>query len=215
MAGGAAAALTGLVVVALSLHAKVIMAHPLSRGRAFAAILALLTHGFRAAWHDCYVMAGGAAAALTGLVVVALSLHAKVIMAHPLYRDRAFAAILALMTQVFLSAAVLVPGQPPAALGIEIGIAALFWFGRSLWAIPYIRNNTRRLRGRASEHRRSMAQWVAEWSVWIAWVIALMASSTALIAGSADGFYWLAAAMVLMFGSQVWSAWVLIAEVSE
>ena len=42
-----------------------------------------------------------------------------------------------------------------------------------------------------------------------------MASSTALIAGSADGFYWLAAAMVLMFGSQVWSAWVLIAEVSE
>ena len=168
-----------------------------------------------AAWHDFYVMAGGAAAALTGLVVVALSLHAKAIMAHPLYRDRAFAAILALMTQVFLSAAVLVPGQPPAALGVEIGIAALFWLGRSLWAIPYIRNNTRRLRGRAYEYRRSTAHWVAEWSVWIAWVIALMASSTALIAGSADGFYWLAAAMVLMFGSQVWSAWVLISEVTE
>ena len=125
-----------------------------------------------AAWHDFYVMAGGAAAALTGLVVVALSLHAKAIMAHPLYRDRAFAAILALMTQVFLSAAVLVPGQPPAALGIEIGVAALFWFGRSLWAIPYIRNNSRRLRGHAYEYRRSTAQWIAEWSVWIAWVIA-------------------------------------------
>jgi modulator of FtsH protease len=168
-----------------------------------------------AAWHDFYVMAGGAAAALTGLVVVALSLHAKAIMAHPLYRDRAFAAILALMTQVFLSAAVLVPGQPPAALGIEIGVAALFWFGRSLWAIPYIRNNSRRLRGHAYEYRRSTAHWIAEWSVWIAWVIALIASSAAIIAGSADGFYLLAAAMVLMFGSQVWNAWVLIAEVSE
>src|SRR5438105_15708386 len=98
-------------------------------------------------------MAGGAAAALTGLVVVALSLHAKAIMAHPLYRDRALAAILALMTQVFLSAAVLVPGQPPAALGVEIGIAALFWLARSLWAIPYILNNTRRLRGCSYEYR--------------------------------------------------------------
>ena len=168
-----------------------------------------------AAWHDFYVMAGGAAAALTGLVVVALSLHAKAIMSHPLYRDRAFAAILALMTQLFLSAAVLVPTQPPAALGIEIGAAALFWLGRSLWAIPYIRNNSRRLRGRAHEYRRSTAQWIAEWVVWISWVAALIASSVAIIGGSSDGFNLLAAAMVLMFGSQVWSAWVLVAEISE
>ena len=62
-----------------------------------------------AGWHDFYIMTGGAAAALTGLVVVALSLHAKTIMSHPLFRDRAFAAIVALMTQVFLAAAVLVP----------------------------------------------------------------------------------------------------------
>jgi len=168
-----------------------------------------------AEWHDFYVMAGGAAAALTGLVVVALSLHAKAIMAHPLYRDRAFAAILALMTQVFLSAAVLVPRQPPAALGIEIGLVGLFWLGRSIWAIPYIRSNSRRLRGHSYEYRRSAAHWIAEWGVWITWVIALIASSAAIIAGSADGLNLLAAAMVLMFGSQVWSAWVLIAEVSE
>ena len=168
-----------------------------------------------AAWHDFYVMTGGAAAALTGLVVVALSMHAKAIMAHALYRDRAFAAILALMTQVFLSAAVLEPTQPSAALGIEIGLAALFWVGRSLWAIPYIRNNSRRLRGHSYEYRRPTAHWIAEWGVWIAWVTALIASSAAIVAGSADGLPLLAAVMVLMFGSQVWSAWVLIAEVSE
>src|SRR5882762_11943810 len=85
-------------------------------------------------WHDFYIMAGGAAAALTGLIVVALSLHAKAIMAHPLYRDRAFAAIVALMTQVFLAGAVLVPDQPPLALGVEVGIVAVFWLARSLWA---------------------------------------------------------------------------------
>jgi len=168
-----------------------------------------------AGWHDFYVMAGGAAAALTGLVVVALSLHAKAIMAHPLYRDRAFAAIIALMSQVFLAAAVLVPAQSSVALGAEIGIVGVFWLGRSLWAIPYIRSNTARLRGRSYEGRRSARHWVLEWSVWIAWVIALIASAAQVLAGSATGLYPLAVAMVLMFGSQVWSAWVLIAEVTE
>ena len=33
--------------------------------------------------------------------------------------------------------------------------------------------------------------------------------------GSSTGLYLLAAAMVLMIGSQVWSAWVRIAEVTE
>lgn len=166
-------------------------------------------------WHDFYVMAGGAAAALTGLVVVALSLHAKAIMAHPLFRDRAFAAIVALLTQVFLAGAVLVPDQSSLALGLEVGAVAAFWLARSLWAIPYIRSNTRHLRGRAYEYRRSAKHWVIEWTVWIAWVTALIVSAAQLIAGSATGMYFLAGAMVLMFGSQVWSAWVLVAEVGE
>jgi len=166
-------------------------------------------------WHDFYIMAGGAAAALTGLVVVALSLHAKVIMAHPLFRDRAFAAIVALMTQVFLAAAVLVPDQSSLALGLEVGLVAAFWLARSVWAIPYIRGNAARLRGRAHEYRRPASHWAAEWTVWIVWVIALIASAMELAMGAANGLYLLAVAMVLMFGSQVWSAWVLIAEVTE
>jgi len=160
-------------------------------------------------------MTGGAAAALTGLVVVALSLHAKAIMAHPLYRDRAFAAIVALMSQVFLAAAVLVPGQSPFALGVEVGIVAAFWLARSVWAIPFIRANTARMRGRAYEYRRPAAHWAMEWGLWIVWVLALVASAAQLIGGSEGGMYTLALAMVLMLGSQVWSAWVLIAEVTE
>jgi signal transduction histidine kinase len=160
-------------------------------------------------------MTGGAAAALTGLVVVALSLHAKAIMSHPLYRDRAFAAIVALMTQVFLAAAVLVPDQSLLALGLEVGLIAAFWLARSVWAIPYIRGNTARLRGMVYEHRRPASHWAIEWTVWIAWVVALVSSAAELVTGSASGMYPLAVAMVLMFGSQVWSVWVLVAEVTE
>jgi hypothetical protein len=47
------------------------------------------------------------------------------------------------------------------------------------------------------------------------WVVALIARSVELIVGSATGLYLLAFAMVLMFGSQVGSVWVLIAEVTE
>ncbi|HYK98697.1 MAG TPA: hypothetical protein VEU77_09950 [Candidatus Acidoferrales bacterium] len=166
-------------------------------------------------WHDFYVMTGGAAAALTGLVVVALSLHARAIMAHPLYRDRAFAAIIALLTQVFIAAAVLVPHQSAVALGTEVGIAAAFWLGRTIWAIPYIRSNSRRQRSRAYESRRPLTRWAMEWGVWLVWVFALVGSSLELIAQSANGLDLLAIAMVLMFGSQMWSAWVLIAEVTE
>jgi hypothetical protein len=42
-----------------------------------------------AGWQNFYLMTGGAAAVLTGLVFVALSAHITPILAHPLYRDRA------------------------------------------------------------------------------------------------------------------------------
>jgi hypothetical protein len=42
-------------------------------------------------WQSFYIMVGGAAAALTGLIFLA-SMHAKAIMAHPLCRDRALPA---------------------------------------------------------------------------------------------------------------------------
>jgi hypothetical protein len=67
-------------------------------------------------------------------------------MAHPLYRDRAFAAIVALMTQVFLAAAVLVPIRSSLALALEVGLVAAYWFARSIWAAPYIRTNAGRPR---------------------------------------------------------------------
>ena len=49
-------------------------------------------------WHDFYVMAGGAAAGLTGLLFVAMSLHSGAIMRHPLYGGRAVATLVSLLT---------------------------------------------------------------------------------------------------------------------
>jgi modulator of FtsH protease len=56
-----------------------------------------------AGWQNFYVMVGGAAAALTGLLFVAMSLHSKAIIADPLHASRAVGTLLSLMTQLFVA----------------------------------------------------------------------------------------------------------------
>jgi modulator of FtsH protease len=79
------------------------------------------------AWHDFFVMLGGAAAALTGLIFVALSLHLDRIMATPYYRVRAGVSVAGLTSEVVLCGAVLVPTQGHIALGIEILLNSAFF----------------------------------------------------------------------------------------
>jgi modulator of FtsH protease len=162
-----------------------------------------------AGWQNFYLMAGGAAAALTGLIFVALSMHTKVIMAHPLLSDRALASIQSLMAQVFLAGAVLVPAQPRLALGLEVELVAAWFAIRTVYAVRLIRSVDARIR------RRPTSRWFAEWTAWLLWLVTLIASGVALATGAPVGFYLLAIAMAYMFGSNVWNSWVLIAEVSR
>ena len=77
------------------------------------------------AWHDFFVMLGGAAAALTGLVFVALSLHLDRLVANPFHRFRAGISVAGLTS--ILSGAALVPTQPHQAFGLEVLANAAFF----------------------------------------------------------------------------------------
>lgn len=77
-----------------------------------------------AAWHDLFVMTGSAAAALTGLMFVAVSLHLRAIVRDPWRRGAAVSTLIALVTVVLLSGALLVPDQPLPLLGLEIAVIA-------------------------------------------------------------------------------------------
>lgn len=88
-----------------------------------------------AAWQNFYVMTGGAAAALTGLLFVAMSLHAKAIMSNRFYRSRAVGTLTSLATQLLLAGAVLIPGQSLTAIGVEVEAAALFFLGLTIRAV--------------------------------------------------------------------------------
>ena len=71
-------------------------------------------------WRDYFVMVGGGAAALTGLVFVAMSLHLADIAANPAHRHRA-RTILTALTDVFVRCGlVLMGGQSARAVGAEL-----------------------------------------------------------------------------------------------
>jgi hypothetical protein len=62
------------------------------------------------AWHDFFVTAGTAAAALTGLLIVALSIHLDRIIGHPEHRFRARGNFFGLTLVLVMSLVVLMPG---------------------------------------------------------------------------------------------------------
>jgi hypothetical protein len=71
-------------------------------------------------WHDYFVMVGGGAAALTGLVFVAMSLHLSDIASDPAHRHRARTILTALTTVFIRCGLVLMGGQTARAVGVEL-----------------------------------------------------------------------------------------------
>jgi hypothetical protein len=71
-------------------------------------------------WHDYFITVGGGAAALTGLVFVAMTLHLEEITKDPVHRHRA-RTILTGLTAVFIRCAlVLMGGQNNQAVAVEL-----------------------------------------------------------------------------------------------
>jgi hypothetical protein len=99
-------------------------------------------------WHDFFLAVAGAAAALTGLLFVSLSLHVRYIAASTNHRNLARGSLIGLVQVVVLSLVVLVR-QPPAWTGFELALVNLFYilsfgtfqvlvFRRLNWKVPTI-----------------------------------------------------------------------------
>jgi hypothetical protein len=159
-------------------------------------------------WHDFYVMTGGAAAALTGLLFVAMSLHAREIMANPFFNNRAIGTLMSLASQLLISGAVLVPGQPLNLLGAEIEVAALFFLGFII----------RQMMTRGAGAPAVASTWTHRLMEMVGgtiWIVAFNAAGVSLLFHVGGGLYLLAVVMFFMFAWNIYLAWVLITEVSE
>ncbi len=154
-----------------------------------------------AAWRDLYVLVGGAASVLTGLIFVAVSLHLRPVVADRWLRGRAESSLLALMTIVLIAGAVLIPGQPAAALGAEVVVVVL------ASPIHSIRGLRHLPRGRA-------AAAASELGVGLAGSLLGLLAGVSLIAHWGGGLWLLLPGGAIGLSSSVWNAWRLMVDVA-
>jgi hypothetical protein len=143
-----------------------------------------------AAWQNFYVMMGSANAALTGLVFVALSIHLKEVLEHPILKPRAVIALVILATQIVIAAIVLTP-QSSQLMGVEILVVNLVFIATSL-----------RQRVSLTVTPASLVTFVFRFGYSYA--------AISLILGVGGGFYVLALVLVLTLGRTMASCWALL-----
>jgi hypothetical protein len=159
-------------------------------------------------WHDFYVMTGGAAAALAGLLFVALSLHAREIKANAFFSNRAVGTLMSLVSMLIISGAVLIPGQPIVLVGAEVEAAALLF-------VAFI---ARQILTRGRDAPPVASTWMhrlMEFAGGTIWIVLFNVAGVSLLVQLGGGLYILAVVMFFMFAWNIYIAWILITEVSE
>jgi hypothetical protein len=156
-------------------------------------------------WRDYFVMVGGGAAALTGLVFVAMSLHLSEIAADPSHRHRA-RTILTALTDVFVRCGlVLMGGQSARAVGVELFVVIAgveFVVLRSLYGA---------VRGSGAEQHAVRSRTLG----YAACLLIEQAGAVILFFGHTWGLYAIGVGMMASFVFIVSGAWLLLVGVDS
>jgi hypothetical protein len=156
------------------------------------------------AWHDFFMGTIGAAAALTGLLFVAISINLDEVLKHPQLPGRAAGTLGILVSVLVVSGFALAPGQGNHALGIEIGVIGAVVAVQAVWVSHG--------KGTPAEPTFWMIEHLA---TLLLPSTALIVGGVSLIAGAGGGLYWVFAAVLLAFVSASINAWVLLVEIKR
>jgi hypothetical protein len=158
------------------------------------------------AWGTFAVITGGAAAALTGLLFVAVSIRIDFISKSQDLRNRA-AQTLSLFGVVWIIASLLaIPGQGYRTLGTEVVVLAVI-AGAGLYVLDR--------RARAQRSTQAIGRWLDVVVPSTAISLLLLAAGIVLVIGVHAGLYVLVGPVLAALAGGVASAWLLLTKITE
>ena len=155
-------------------------------------------------WSNFFVAELGAAATLTGLLFIAVSINLARILQFPHLPARGAEALLDLVSAVIVGTFALVPHQSAALVGIEIGVTGVFIWGIHTIALIRARKFDRtyvKLRTRLLVNQTPSLPYIV--------------AGALLIAGRTSGIYWVVPGILLSFAAGIFGAWVLLVEIQR
>jgi hypothetical protein len=145
-----------------------------------------------------------AAAALTGLLFVAVSINLAKIISFAQLTPRAAKALITLVGILFTASLCLVPGQPTRALGWELTLLGVVFWGTTaflqrshLHGNPYVKRT-----------QRLISTLLAQVSM-----LPIVVCGVTLLLRQGGGLYWMVVAVVASFVTAILDTWVLLVEI--
>ena len=156
-------------------------------------------------WNNFFVMVGGGAAALAGLIFVAMSINHEIIIRNATHRNRAINMLTGFTSIFMASGLALIGDQSPAMFGFE-------WLG--LWLIAtviFIRGYVVAIRSGMSSIGLNIPRLAGGTICYLAEII----SAIFLIIGYRSGLYIAAIAIIVLFAFLISGAWLLMIGIYE
>ncbi|MGA1838690.1 hypothetical protein VD659_17360 [Herbiconiux sp. 11R-BC] len=155
-------------------------------------------------WNDFAVATAGAAGALAGLIIVAMSVNIKEIISGQALPARAGATIASVVVIVVSSAAILIPGQLAVALGLELVLFAAGGLALQVVAIKEMF---------ATSEGASLRDKVAQSVLGVGQLLPVLVGGAFVAAGASAGLLGVAAGFIAIFVVSILNAWVLMVEI--
>jgi modulator of FtsH protease len=153
-------------------------------------------------WSEFYLAEVGAAAALAGLLVVAMSINIEKIMAAPTLPTRAAQPLVIVGSALALASLALFPGQSTALFGWEAvaagAIVALSAI-RTMWVTRHTNDG--------------MIGILFTLVFAVLTALPPIVGGSLLIGGAQSGLYWIGAAIIVWFAATLLSGWALLVEI--